>query len=53
MQKHFFSQVFIISLKGTFGKRFQVRFHWNTGYNNAPEVKDDLFDITDCRFDLL
>ncbi len=38
-------------LKCTLGKHNQVRPHWNRGYDNAPEAKDDEFDsFVRCKF---
>ena len=29
----------------TLGKHSQVRLHWNRGYDNAPEAKDNAFSF--------
>ena len=43
-KKTFFHK-FLRWLNCTVGKHNQVRLHWNRGYDNAPEAKDNAFDF--------
>ena len=40
--------MFLDWLNCTLGKHKQVRLHWNRGYDNAPEAKDNAFDFFIC-----
>ena len=42
-----FAHMLLDWLKCTVGKHNQVRFHWNRGYDNGPEVKDEEIDSSD------
>ena len=43
--KNTFSHMFLGWLNCTLGKHNQVRLHWNRGYDNAHEAKDNAFDF--------
>ena len=44
--KTIFSHIFLVWLKFTLGKRNQVQFNWNSGYNIEPETEDDESDFS-------
>ena len=46
--KNTFFHMFLGWLNCTVGKHNQVRLHWNRGYDNAPEAKDNAFDFFIC-----
>ena len=44
--------MFLGWLNCTLGKHNQVRLHWNRGYDNATQAKDNAFDFFNCCISL-